>query len=242
MNYNIFYSQCEFIEYWDNNFKNNFEGKSVDERIKFFRKLNEELANFYYRYIDYNIWQVQRAYFFSFWIGILYIKNSDCLSQIEQIVNFSKIYGSLGKIVAMLNTKVHRVIIDAEHYESMIIFEKMNEFKKEYSHFESKVNKIIEFFRIIKRKNLLKKHCTSISILRKNLPDEIVLHILNNFLKCDNDYKIKYLQNKLDIDKIMHDCGLNKDFLTFVIDIYFRNKQNIDNSITEILSRDYIFL
>ena len=107
--------------------------------------LNEKISHFYYTFIDYNIWQIQRAYYFAFWIGILYTKNLDCISEIEKILTFSRIYGPFSKIVNMLNNKVKRAILNSDISESDEIFRKMNEFEESYIHIEKKINLIIKF-------------------------------------------------------------------------------------------------
>ena len=232
MERNIFGLQCEFIERWDNKFREKCLGEPKKERLHFFRILNMELADFYVNYIDYNIWQLQRAYLFAFWIGTLYLQNPDCISEIEKILNFSSLFYPFKRIVTMLNKKVRRVIIDADSIESKIIFDKMNEFKNDYNIFEINVNKIIKFFRICQRKKMLVNYCVSIAVLRRRMPDELVLSITNYFYS-DNDYKIKYLQNKKDIDFIIENCGLNNRKL--VIEKYYKNKQCVETTIDEIL-------
>jgi len=232
MENNIFTQQCEFIDFWDNQYKN-YEGTSKKCRLNFFRILNQEICNFYYRYIDHNILQLQRAYFFAFWIGSFYLKNADCISEIEIILNFSNLYRPFGKITQMINSKVKKIIIEADAEESRIIFEKMHKFKKEYAIFESKINKIIKFFRICKRKKMLKLYSIAISSMRSIFPDDIILNIIK-YLKSDNDYQIFYLQYKNDIDLIMQHCGLNKKKLKYTIDIYDYNNKDVESSIIEI--------
>jgi len=239
MESSIFELQCQLIEKWDNEYARKYKGKIKNERLKFFKLLNQDLSFFYHKYIDYNIWQVQRAYFFAFWIGIFYIKNSDCIKEIEKILNFSNIYCPFAKIVAMQNYKVRRIILNGDYFESKIIFEKMNNFTNKYQKFEDKINTIIRFYRVCKRWKTFKRNCTSIAILRKNLPDELVLHIM--FFLCsdrDNEYKIIYLKNKREIDLIIEQCGLNSASIKYVIDLYFKNKQDIISTIIEIISSD----
>lgn len=241
MESNIFGLQCEFMDKWDELYKIHYEGKIKKERLNFFRLLNVELSNFYHKYIDHNIWNFQRAYFFAFWIGIFYIKNSDIILEIEKILNFSNIYTPFVKIIRMLNSKVKRVIIDSDSNESQIIFYKMNQFKQERVSFEMKINEIIKFYRKYKRRQIIKKYCTTISILRKKLPDDIVLNI-TKFLESNNDDIINYLQNKQAIDTILDQCGLNMNYLRFVLNIFFKNKQDVIKTIFEIIDIDDIYL
>jgi len=233
MENNIFGLQCQFIEEWDNKFKNNFLGKTKEERLHYFNILNIEIAHFYFKYIDYNIWQFQRAYFFAFWIGTLYIYNSDCILEIEKILNFSALFYPFNRIVSMINSKVRRVIIDSDAYESKIIFSQMNKFKCYYNKLEMKINKIITFYRICKRKKMLKNYCVSIAVLRKRIPDELILCITTYFYS-DNDYQIKYLQNKKDIDLIIENCGINN--IKLIIEKYYKNKQCVVSTIDEFLN------
>jgi len=179
MESNIFGLQCEFIEYWDHIFNKNYEGKPKKERLVFFRALNQEVSHFYYRHIDYNIWKLNRAYFFAFWFGIFYLKNSDCIREIERILKLSNIYYPFSKICKMLNNKVVRIVLHGGDNESRIIFDKMNEFKNYYSLFKKKVDVIVNFLNYQRRKMMLGKIVSIIPILRKKLPDEIVLHVVD---------------------------------------------------------------
>lgn len=234
MENNIFNIQYEFVEYWDNKFII-YENQSKQERLKYFKMLNEKISHFYYTFIDYNIWQIQRAYFFAFWIGILYIRNPDCILEIQEILNFSNIYYPFTKIVAMLNHKVRRIILDSEQIEGKIILNKMVEFDNKLKNFEIKINKIKYFYRICKRKKMIKNYSTSIKILRKYFPDEIVLHI-SAFLHSENDFEINYLKNKEDIDLIIEQCGLNITKMKYVLNIYMKNKMDIVSTILEIIN------
>ena len=42
---------------------------------------------------------------------------------------------------------------------------------------------------------MLSNYCVSIAVLRRRIPDELVLSITTYFYS-DNDYKIKYLQGR----------------------------------------------
>lgn len=181
MENSVFTLQNEFITHWDDIYKI-YEDKPKNIRLSFFRNMNQELSYFYYKYIDHNIWQFQRAYYFAFWIGTLYIKNTDCITQIQSILNFCNIYYPFDKIVGMLNNKVRRVILASEENESKIIFSIMNNFKEKYLILEMQINKIARFFKNYKKRQNLKKCITTILILRKKLPDDIVLGINNRIL------------------------------------------------------------
>jgi len=240
MESSVFELQCQLIEKWDNEYTLKYKGKSKNERLQFFKLLNQDLSFFYHKYIDYNIWQVQRAYFFAFWLGIMYLKNSDCIKEIEKILNFSNIYCPFAKIVAMQNNKVRRIILNGDYSESKIIFEKMNHFTNKYQKFEDKINTIIRFYRVCKRWKTFKRNCTSIAIFRKILPDEIVLQITSFIcLDIENEYKISYLKNKREIDMIIEQCGLNSASIKYVIDLFFKNNKSIINTIIEIINRDF---
>jgi len=104
-----------------------------------------------------------------------------------------------------------------------------------------KINEIIKFYRKYKRQQIIKKYCTTISILRKKLPDDIVLNI-TKFLESNNDDIINYLQNKQAIDTILDQCGLNMNYLRFVLNIFFKNKQDVIKTIFEIIDIDDIYL
>ena len=234
MDSNIFGLQCLFVEDWDNKYKE-YSNKNKEERLEFFKKFNEEISNFFHRYIDQNIWQIQRAYFFAFWIGLLYLKNIDCIIELEKILNFSPIYTPFKNIVKMLNNKVRRTILSSDNNESRIIGIKMGEFREEYGKIEEKINRIIKFYRVCKRKEMLTKYCTSITVLRKKLPDDIVLNIMY-YLSFDNDIVMSYLQNKWEVDMIIEECGLRVNRLGYVLEVFFRNDRDIVNTILEIIS------
>ncbi len=234
---NIFESQCKFIDLYEKIYKENYDGKPRKERLKFFIILNSNLSNFFHNYINPNIWEPQRAIYFSFWIGLFYIKNCDCITEIEKLMNFSELYCPFSKIIAMRNNRVRRLILNSQFNESNIIFEKMREFKKEYYFLESNVNRLIKFFLMCRQKNLIKKCSLSIKILRHKLPDDIVINIIKN-LESDNDYKIKYIKYKRDIDMIMEQCGLGINDLKYIYDVYSKNNQDIVNSILEIIGCD----
>ena len=237
MEISIFTLQCEFIKDWDTLYMEKFENTKKEERLQFFRMLNQEISNFYYRYINSNIWQFQRAYLFAFWIGTLYIKNADSILEMEKILDFSKIYCPFSKIINMVNSKVRRAILDGDSSEAREIFKMMKKFTNNYFWLELKVNKIIRFYRICKGRKMIGKYSSSIAMLRKRLPDEITLVIIR-FLETDNALKISYLQNKKDIDIIFENCGLNIIHLKLVLEVYFKNKQDVFSTIIEIIGME----
>lgn len=155
--------------------------------------------------------------------------------EIEKILNFSEIYCPFIKIITMMNNRVKRLILNSHPSESDIIFEKMREFKQKYYFLESNVNRIIKFFLICKQKNMTRKYALSIKFLRNKFPDDIVINIIENF-ESNNDYIIKYLLYKMDIDIIMEHCGLNMNNLKYVFDIYLKNYKDCVATITEIIN------
>jgi len=171
-----FAQQHKLIEKYDRKFR---KTNSRTKRISFLEKMNKECLSFYLNEIIRDSEDDLKIYYFSFWIGTLYLTNLDITIEIKNAISFSPYFCDLQFIIEFLHRKNFMNFYRNKYVlQDVIILEKKIRLEELYSTIIPKIIRIQTFFRKCLEIQRLKKYIFAISHLKQKFPLEIVESII----------------------------------------------------------------